>query len=598
MPRRLAAVLLTAFVLEYAAVQGAAQRGAAAPGAGRVPSDPPGAAACRALTSLSGRDLPNITASLTSTTLRAASGAQPPSGPFAPPTPALPEHCDVVGEMNNRFTAGGERYAINFRLRLPTTWNGRFFFEGGGGTNGTVGSAYGNLQGQQPTVALALGYAVVSQDSGHDNATNTDADSGGAQAFGLDPQARIDFGYRSYDQVTQVSKAIIRRYYGRAPDKSYYVGCSEGGREGMMLSQRFAAHFDGVLACAPGFHLPQAALAAVADSKAFAAVAREADLRDPNGLPLLNKTFTDEDLALVSTAVLAACDALDGASDALVQDFTACTTALVAPRLAAITCAGAKTPSCLTPTQVSALTTVAAGAKTSAGAPIYASRPWDAGIGGKSGATFYQGWRAWKLGAYAAATNTSLDLNLSTTALASIFMTPPMPVSTSGGDQVAFGLSLDLAQAQRALAATSGNYRESALQFMKADATDLSAFRKRGGRLIIVHGVSDPVFSINDTVAWWNAVNRGAAGRAAEFVRLFAVPGMNHCSGGPATDQFNAFEALVAWVEKGTVPERIGATARASTPWPGRTRPLCPYPQVARYSGTGSLEDAASFVCK
>src|SRR5690606_283341 len=112
------------------------------------------------------------------------------------------------------------------------------------------------------------------------------------------------------------------------------------------------------------------------------------------------------------------------------------------------------------------------------------------------------------------------------------------------------------------------------------------------------HGVSDPVFSVNDTVAWYREVDRLNAGEAASFVRVFAVPGMAHCAGGPATDQFDAFEALVAWVEQGSPPDRILATAGPNTPWPGRSRPLCPYPQVARYTGEGSLEEAASFRCE
>jgi Tannase and feruloyl esterase len=133
---------------------------------------------------------------------------------------------------------------------------------------------------------------------------------------------------------------------------------------------------------------------------------------------------------------------------------------------------------------------------------------------------------------------------------------------------------------------------------MKADSTDLSTFKKHGGKLLIVHGVSDPVFSILDTVDWWNEVNRRNRNRVSDFIRLFAVPGMNHCGGGPATDQFDAFGALVAWVEKGVAPDRIVATARASTPWLGRTRPLCPYPQQARYTGSGDINDARSFVCR
>jgi hypothetical protein len=124
-------------------------------------------------------------------------------------------------------------------MRLPSQWNGKFFFEGGGGSNGNAGEALGNLQGQQTTNALVLGYAVVSQDSGHDNATNNDPKLNGSQTFGFDEQARLDFGYNSYDQVTQAAKALIKLYYGKGPERSYYLGCSEGGREAMMMSQRF-----------------------------------------------------------------------------------------------------------------------------------------------------------------------------------------------------------------------------------------------------------------------------------------------------------------------------------------------------------------------
>ena len=131
-----------------------------------------------------------------------------------------------------------------------------------------------------------------------------------------------------------------------------------------------------------------------------------------------------------------------------------------------------------------------------------------------------------------------------------------------------------------------------------ASSTDLSAFKNRGGKLLIVHGVSDPVFSINDTISWWNDVNRANNGTASDFTRLFAVPGMNHCGGGPATDQFDAFTALQNWVEKGTAPDRIVATAGPNSPWPGRTRPLCAYPKQARYNGSGNIEQAGNFVCQ
>lgn len=551
----------------------------------------PAAQPCVAATAISGKELPNSTTVIVSATHRPASEAVP----FG--DPALPEHCEITGKINERTGTAKQRFAINFRLRLPTEWNGRFFFQGGGGTNGAVGNALGDLQGAQPTVALVLGYAVVSQDSGHSNTTNNDPKRGGAQSFGFDPEARLDFGYRSYDEVTRAAKALIARHYGKPAEKSYFAGCSEGGREGMLLAQRFPQHFDGILACAPGFRLPHAALGALADSRVFASLPRASKATDAGGRPLVNKTYTDEDLALLGTAVLEACDRLDGLVDGLSQNFTACTNDVVLPELKAITCEGEKTPECLTAAQVEAMVTVISGTKLPDGRLVYAPRAWDSGIGGRYGVGFNQGWRSWKLGGYDSITNNSRDLTLSSTATASIFTTPPTPVDTTGG-QIAYGLTVNIAQAARAMTVRTATYRESVLDFMKADSPNLSAFRKRGGKLILVHGVSDPVFSIADTVDWWNAVNKAEGGQASEFARLFAVPGMNHCSGGPSTDQFNAFGALVDWVEKETPPDRIIATARPGTPWPGRTRPLCPYPQRARYSASGSIEEAENFVCR
>ena len=159
-------------------------------------------------------------------------------------------------------------------------------------------------------------------------------------------------------------------------------------------------------------------------------------------------------------------------------------------------------------------------------------------------------------------------------------------------------MSIDFDKDAAKLDAKSGEYTEPVSAFMKASSTDLPAFKGHGGKLVIVHGVSDPVFSIQDTIRWWNDVDRLNNSTASDFVRLFAVPGMNHCAGGPATDQFDAFSALVNWVEKSSAPERIVATAGAASPWPGRTRPLCVYPKQSHYVGSGSIEDAANFVCR
>jgi feruloyl esterase len=159
-------------------------------------------------------------------------------------------------------------------------------------------------------------------------------------------------------------------------------------------------------------------------------------------------------------------------------------------------------------------------------------------------------------------------------------------------------MGIDFEKDPAKLEAKSGEYTEPVSAFMMASSTDLSAFKAHGGKLVIVQGVSDPVFSIQDTIRWWNAVNRNNNSNASDFVRLFAVPGMNHCGGGPSTDQFDAFSAMVNWVEKSSAPDKIVATAGAASPWPGRTRPLCVYPQQSRYQGTGSIEDAASFTCR
>jgi poly(3-hydroxybutyrate) depolymerase len=542
------------------------------------------ASKCPGLTSLGA--LPNATTRITSATLNAT-------------TATLREHCEVLGRMNERTGVNSQNYSIKFHLRLPTEWNGRFFFEGGGGSNGNLGNALGNLQGQQRMNALGMGFAVVSTDSGHDNAVNNDPARNGTVTFGFDPQARRDFGYNSYDQVTQAAKAIIRAYYGKPPERSYFAGCSEGGREAMMMSQRFPEYFDGILACSPGFKLAKAALFGhSADVQALAEVAKASGIYDRFGQPLLNKTFTDEDLDLASQAILGACDALDGLADGIIDNFPACTLAVLTPKFVALACKGPKRNTCLSSAQIAALQKLFAGARNSKGELLYADWAWDRGIGGKINDAYNQGWRSWKLGAFDAANNSAIIATLGSASASALFVTPPVQVAATGAWPLAYLLGVDFERDAPKLYAKSGEFTEAVWDFMMASSTDLAAFKNHGGKLLIVHGVSDPVFSINDTISWWNDVNRANNGAAADFARLFAVPGMNHCAGGPATDQFEAFAALVNWVEKSAPPERIVATAGQNTPWPGRTRPLCAYPKQARYKGSGSIEEANNFVCQ
>ena len=554
---------------------------------------------CAALARLARDAWPDSSTVITSASLRASGGASPsaPGAPGGPAAPALPEHCEVTGRLRERTGIDGQRYAINFHMRLPTTWNGRFLFQGGGGSDGAIGDAIGAIGPGLPT-ALARGFAVLSQDSGHDNRTNNDPARQGTISFAHDPQARRDHAYASLDVTARTGKAIVQEFYRRAPDRSYFYGCSEGGREGMVFAQRFSELFDGIVAAAPGFALPKAAIAEAWDTQAFASLAIRSDLTDSAGTPIIARTFSDADLALVAEAVLAACDADDGIADGIVGDHRACTTERVAPALAARTCRGAKSADCLSADQVSTLKRVFAGPRNSRGDTLYSDWAWDAGIGGRVGERYHQGWRIWKIGGYPPSTIPALNVVLGGPSLSALFTTPPTPLPNEPRALLGYLLEFDMDRDAPKIFARNGPFTESSWEMVGAKRTDLSAFQRRGGKLIVPHGMSDPVFSANDTMRWWDEVNVASGGRAAAFVRVFPVPGMAHCGGGPATDQYDCLAAVEDWVERGTPPDRILARASAATPWASRTRPLCPYPTVARYAGTGSIEDAASFVCR
>ena len=239
-----------------------------------------------------------------------------------------------------------------------------------------------------------------------------------------------------------------------------------------------------------------------------------------------------------------------------------------------------------------------AGPKNSQGQSLYNSWPWDGGISGQSGTTFNQGWRSWWLGSFAATTNNSIKLTLGGGALPLIFIAPPTIVPSAG--LVNFMLNFNFDTDAPKVYQQSGIYTQSPAQFMFADSTNLTVFKNRGGKMIMYHGGSDTSFSVKDTTDYYDGLNAANAGNAASFVRLFVVPGMNHCSGGPATDQFDTFTPLVSWVENGVAPDSI--TATASNPGyfnaAARTRPLCPYPKQTRYKGSGDINVASNFTCQ
>jgi feruloyl esterase len=511
----------------------------------------------------------------------------------------VPPHCELIGQLRERTGAHGQRYAIRFHMRLPIDWNGRFMFEGGGGINGYLGEAAGMIEGPANISGLARGFAVVSQDSGHDEKLNDDPTRQGPGAFGHDFLARRDYGYASHEVVTRVAKAIIGQAYGRNPDFSYFVGCSKGGHEGMMMAQRYPTYFNGIIAGAPGFTLPKLALGTVWDVQAFAKVAQAMGKVDAAGVPLINKAYTDSDLTLVSKAVLKACDRLDYLADGIVESTRQCTTERVKPALAEITCHAGKTDQCLLPVQIQGLVDKFNGPKTSRGEEIYASWPWDPGIGGHGAdGKFYSRWREFFLGTYDSPVNDAGIVLLSMTATSAIFTTPPTPVASTQEALIKWALTFDFDRDLAKIFLRTPEFPESPWDVMSASTLDRGAFRRAGGKLLLHHGASDEDFSTYDLMNWVEALDRVEGGKASDFVRFFNVPGMLHCSGGPSTDNFDALTPLVDWVEKGIAPNRIIASAGPSSPWPGRTRPLCPYPQQAVYNGTGSIEDANNFTCR
>jgi pimeloyl-ACP methyl ester carboxylesterase len=493
----------------------------------------------------------------------------------------VPAHCRVTGRIAQHVSAvDGKTYAIGFEMRLPLAWNGRFFHQGNGGIDGAVVTANTTFGGGALTSTLLQGFAVLSSDAGHANAQ-------GGPAFGLDPQARLDYGYQAVAKLTPMAKHAIAVAYAKGPDRSYFGGCSNGGRHTLIAAARYAGEYDGFLAGAPGYNLPLAALANIWGGQRYATVATASPLT-PAGL---ETAYTAAERRTVAAAVLARCDALDGATDGLVQDTQACQAQFNLMRDVP-TCSGGRDGSCLTQAQKLVIDAIAKGAVTSNGERFYASFPYDPGIAG-GGVPFWE---------------FTAPLNLDSGAVGAIFKVPPSALALANGPS--FSMTLDIDSALAELYATNATYTEAAMSFMTPpNLRDLSALRQRGAKVLVYHGVSDPIFSVEDSVAWHRGIDHHSGGPAEDFARLYPVPGMGHCSGGPATDQADFITPLVQWVEQGLAPQRIVASARgagnaggvnADVPaaWsPARTRPLCPYPSVAAYSGQGSIEQAASFVC-
>jgi feruloyl esterase len=273
-------------------------------------------------------------------------------------------------------------------------------------------------------------------------------------------------------------------------------------------------------------------------------------------------------MQLVANGILSACDAADGLADGIVEAARACR---FAP--AALRCNGDKTDQCLSAPQVTALERIFGGARDSQGRQVYASWPWDPGIAAP-------GWRVWKLGTSQTGQPNSLNATLAASSLGYFFLTPPRP----NLDLLAFDFDRDTAATAETAAIND------------ATGTLLSTFAARNARLLVFHGNADPVFSAHDITAYWEQLARDNGGHQAlgGTARLFMVPGMTHCGGGPAMENFDPLAAIEAWVERNEAPQTLLARGPS---FPGRTRPLCPYPLEARYVG-GDPNAASSFACR
>jgi hypothetical protein len=505
----------------------------------------------------------------------------------------LPDHCQIQGIIQSRIGTDGNPYGTRFEVRLPThtDWNGRYMFQGGGGSEGSLPAATGSAGTLSPT--LAHGWAVASQNGGHQN-----SELPNSSVFFLEEQAVIDQAYNSIDVTTRTAKFLINRFYGRRPDYSYHVGCSTGGRQGMVFSQKFPNYYDGIIAGAPVYLNQAIHLTEVWGVQAIEAITPTPIQTLQNGDPILYPAFPVEDQQLFTRAILQACDGLDGFVDGIIDDLRTCHKTfdpaiyVFSDTGQPLQCTGAKTPACLSPGQIDAVKKINEGPRNSAGetikAPVGGSvhphadntivgYPYDGGFMTPTGIP------SRKIGT---PTSTPGDLPLGVSRIGYQWLNPLDP----SFEALSFDWNTDV---NRLL--TESPYSSSV-------SLNVEKFRNRGGKILWYHGISDPGPPATLTKIYYDALAKISGGlrQVKKFTRLYFIPNMGHCGGGPATDQFDMLTALVNWVENGVAPDEIVASGTNFTSAPTkRSRPLCPYPEEVRYVGgtAEGLTEASNYVC-
>ncbi|MCI0487755.1 MAG: tannase/feruloyl esterase family alpha/beta hydrolase [Blastocatellia bacterium] len=451
----------------------------------------------------------------------------------------LPEHCRVTGQILPE---------IRFELSLPASWNNRFYMFGNGGYAGE--NLASPLRAGSRNRALKAGFAVAQTNTGHDAAIEP------LGSFAVDRQKLLDYAWRAVHVTAETSKRIIQTYYGRAASRSYFDGCSTGGRQGLMSAQRFPDDFDGVVVGAPVLDFSGTMMSYISNARALEAA-----------------PIPPEKLKIIAERVYAKCDGADGLVDALVADPRRCR---FDPSKDLPICSNdADGRDCFTAAQIRALEAIYRGAQ-SGGKPLFFGQPVGAEIEMPAQGRVRSGWSGWII----APGGRTISAAFSETFFRYMAFGKPDP----NYDLKSFNFESDPAR----LESISG--------ILDATNTDLSRFKARGGRIIMYFGWADTALNPLMGIDYYEKVGARMGGSTEDFFRLFMIPGMAHCRGGVGTDEFDALTPLVEWVEKGVAPDHIQASQRRGGKLV-RTRPLCPYPQVAKYKGTGRADTAQSFVC-
>jgi len=422
---------------------------------------------------------------------------------------------------------------IKVEVWLPSDWNGRLVAVGNGGLAGSISYA-------AMAASLKDRYATVSTDTGH-----TGAGSSGEWALGH-PEKVIDFAYRSEHEMTVVAKALIKTFYGRAQHHAYWNGCSEGGNQALHEAQLYPQDFDGIVAGAPANYMTHLQAGGIWISHAIH--------KDP-------ATFIPRSkLPAINRAVLEACDDIDGLKDGIVDDPRRC-----AYDIAKLQCRGEENDSCLTRAQLNGLSKIYAGAKN----PHTSEQVFPGYMQGSE-----LEWSMWIAGIDTPPQNLQhvIAENFS----------KYIVFGKSDWDWKTYDFNQDVAAADRTAGITS------------AMNPDLSGFKQRGGKLVQYHGWYDPAISPLNSVDYFASVQK-KMGDTKNFYRLFMIPGMAHCGGGPGVSNFDRMNVIVRWVEEGQASDTILASRNDGAVT--RTRPLCPYPQAARYKGNGDVNDTKNFAC-